>query len=75
MAEIQVSAAFKSVQIHINGVLHLRVSRPILGVQSWIESRRTCYVIQYTLPDGEITTEYDDIENWKTVLSGLEKVL
>lgn len=75
MADIAVTAVFEAIEVRINGVLHLRVSRPILAVQSWMQNRRSKFIIQYTLVGGEVTSEYDHQEHWLAILAGLEKTL
>jgi hypothetical protein len=70
-----VTLGYESIKIHFGEVLHLHLSRPIFAMQSWVQEREGKYTIQYTTAGGDVTSEYDDKEKWKAILSGMDKLL
>lgn len=62
-------------KVLFNGTVHLAfVRREVVGFQSWRSVG--VYSIELTFRGGAtITTEYDDIEKWKRVVSLIEDEL
>lgn len=74
--DIKVSAKFNMVYVHINGVMHLSFVRSrYLGIQSWRMSETNQFFIEITLDGGVIVSDYDSVEKWTSILSGLEDVI
>lgn len=76
MADVRVSLVWDSIQIHFGDVMHLHFRAKPLGVQAWVERERGRWSIEYTLEGGAtMLTQYDDVEKFRAILAGLEKVL
>lgn len=64
-----------AVRIHFGDLLHAHFKRSeYLGLQSWTDGPHD-YSIEVTLTGGSITLEYESAENWRAVLTALDKVL
>lgn len=63
------------VKIYISDLLHLSFYKnQLCGIQSWYHGPNF-YVIEITLRDGVIVTEYDTREKWESILRELDAVL
>lgn len=72
---IEVKLDFDSIKIVFNGSLHLHVKKSkLLGVQSWRYGDNN-FFIEYIMDGNTITTEYDDVDKFKFILSKLETML
>jgi hypothetical protein len=78
--KIEVTSTEREVFIKFNGVTHFRVDRrELIGLQSWSVNRgrvTPTYAIQiYTRSASEeIILEYDNVDKWRDVLSGLDGI-
>lgn len=73
---ISVELHYDAIRVKFCGLMHLNIKRSaLLGIQSWRHGDEN-YFIQFTMDGGaEITSDYDDVEKWKAILIGLEKIL
>lgn len=63
-------------KIYINDLLHLEIRMANHdGMQSWLEGSKTqMYFIEFYRKEGKsILLEYEDIENWKTILKIIDE--
>jgi len=75
MAEITVDTAYDAIIVKINGIMHLKVQRSrLLGIQSWMFGDQNCTIELTMEKEDKIVAEYDDMEMWKAILAGLEKI-
>lgn len=73
--DITVELVYDAIVVKFGGSMHLRIKRSkLLGIQSWRHGEKN-YFIEFTMEGGVITSDYDVEAKWKTILSGLEKVL
>lgn len=65
----------KTIKIYINDTLHLFIrADQLLGIQSWIEGYdKQKYYIEFVMKNGTVSTTYDDIDKWKSILDLLDK--
>jgi hypothetical protein len=77
VTDIRVTLCWDSVQIHFGDVLHLHLQEKPLIVQAWVDTPlQKRWQIEYTMPGGvTVLTQYDDVEKFRAILAGLEKVL
>jgi len=53
----------------INGIPHLKfIKKKYIGLQAWYESKND-FKIEIYLEGAIITTEYNSLEKWKTILN------
>lgn len=76
---IDVTSTEREIFVKFDGITHFRCDRrEVLGLQSWIVNRgriTPIYVIQiYNRTSCEIILEYDNIEKWKLILNGFDKI-
>lgn len=74
---IEVTSSEREIFIRFGGVTHFRCDRrEIVGLQSWIINRgrvTPTYAIEIHMRCGNnITLEYDRMDKWEAVLSGLD---
>lgn len=77
--KIDVTSSEREVFVKFNGITHFRFDRrEITGLQSWVVNRgrvTPVYSIEvFTRCGKNAILEYDDIEKWTTVLSGLDSI-
>jgi len=78
--KILVTSTEREIFIKFNGITHFRCDRrELIGLQSWLINRgrvTPVYSIEMCMKCGNnIILEYDNINKWKAVLSGLDNVL
>lgn len=64
----------ESLKIYIDGILHLSLIIQDLQIQSWRKTR-DWFIIEFKTSKGIITSEYNDIEKWKSVLKIIDEIL
>lgn len=79
MLKIEVTSNEREVFIKFNGITHFRVDRrELVGLQSWTVNRgrvTPVYAIEIYLRCGHnVVLEYDSLDKWQEVLSGLDCV-
>lgn len=72
---VRVEQSFYAIKVYIDNIIHLYIRRTqLIGFQAWRDNK-TCLKIEFTLRDGTILTEYDDIEKFTQILNALDNVL
>lgn len=72
MDNIKIVKGFTTLKIYIDDTLHLLIKRDeLIGLQSWVEEGK--FLIEYTLKNQSILTEYDEIVKWKKILELIDK--
>ena len=69
--EIRVFTTLYHLRITINGLLHFSLKLDdLVAIQSWIVASGSYRIVYYT-KTIEIVCEYDNRDNWQTILKGL----
>lgn len=72
--EITIETDYASLRIKFGALLHLRVQWPLFAIHAWKFSDRK-FVIEYVSANGAtVTTDYDDVEKFKKILTLLDGV-
>lgn len=68
VSEVSIKVKWCSIKIYINNILHLEILKnEIVAVQSWVNDGK--YIIEYSLTNRDIKTEYYSRETWESILT------
>lgn len=65
-----------TLRIFVNGLPHLILNQAhLVGIQSWVDGDAAdVFVIEYTMKENVIRTEYDSCEKWEDILLQLGNI-